>query len=234
LVTKLSKADFVDLTHTELVTKLENGIRQGTNSVKSVKVTIVHITLSGTFGGFAQGTLENDKIIAALAEMMSLAKSAVTIKYGGSKFTHSSKSGGRRLAQSVDYEGKVVKSNNNDVVANAQAAMKSISTANLQTNLENQGVDTSKMTLTEESTPEVSVKTEAVVESPEAPNLKGIAEKVDEATGGKTEEVRSGNNVHVGSTTITTTITTTVAMEDSWAITPMISIWSVLYAMALS
>jgi len=228
--------NLASLSHSELVKQLTNGISNssGVNSGK-VSVVIKQITLAGTFSGFPAGNLKHIQIIQAVASMMSVPTSAVTITYGGKAYTGST--GGRRLAQSVDYEAKVVQSGATDVVTAAKAAMGNVSATNLQAALV--AVDSaaySGMSLTEQTKPKAHVLSEAIVQSNVAPNPSSVAAGVGSATGG----TAVAQVTAVVPTTTTTLATTTTLSEitmftpDSWAITPMISIWSVLYAMALS
>jgi hypothetical protein len=233
----LSLDKIQDMTHDQLIAKLKAGIADAAGvGANKVVVKITDLTVSGKYGGFPEGPLDHNGIITAIAEMMSLAKSVVTINYGGKTWKHGQTGGlERRLAQSVGYSANIVNGDDNNGVATMQQAMKGISADNLKKGMAAAGIDTSTMSLTEEAAPVVAVKTESVVTSDQVPDVAAIASSVDKETGGTTF-VTAVNDV--AATTITTTITaTTTAAENpetDWAITPMISIWSVLYAMALS
>ena len=115
----------------------------------------------------------------------------------------------------------------------ASAAMKNMTPGNLQNNLAAAGIDTTGISLTEETAPQAKIKAKVIVESSTVPIASSIKDAVSEATGGTVEGVQ----VNADPTTkITTTSSETPETEsdNDWAITPMISIWSVLYAMALS
>jgi hypothetical protein len=240
LAVKLSKEAFQKLNHIELVEKLTAGIVSGTGvSAKKVTVVIEHISLEGKFSGFPGCTkgINHTQIIEGFAGTMSLPKSALTIHYCDSSYTHTSPSGSRRLEESVTYTVKIVNSGNNEAVNKAQVAMASISAENLKKQLFESGFDTATLSLKEEATPSVEVKTKAIVEDNAVPDVKEVESGVNTETGGTTV-VQSVNANVVATTTTGKGITTTIADKDDyesdWAVTPMISIWSVLYAMALS
>jgi hypothetical protein len=233
----MKSEDFASLDHEQLVKQLTAGIAAGSSvSAKKVTVQIKHITLKGKFSGFPDCTkgINHQTVLDGFATTLSLPKSYVTLYYCDKSYIHTSASG-RRLDESVTYSAKIVNSGNNEAVKKAQDAMKGISTENLQTNLTNSGFDTSTLSLKEEATPSVEVTTEAILEDTAVPDVKDIESGVNTATGGTTV-VQSVNADVVATTTTGKGITTTDKddYESDWAVTPMISIWSVLYAMALS